>query len=415
MSSKKLGLNKSVTSLIRVLYLLLGLAGDGITSPQHSTLADCTETNIRCAKTVSATVTNEGRIWFAWTTGQHLYINYSDDRGQTLSHPIKVNQQPETITARGENRPKIALDASGNIYLSWVKKLPEKWTADIRFAWSADQGKTFSLPLTINDDLQITSHSFNEMLVSNNGQVYISWLDGRHALAAREKGHNYTGTALYMASFNASETHNSPKNIHLADGSCVCCRLAMALNQRELPVLMWRHIFGDNIRDHALITLNSSNNAGQLKRVSYQNWQIDGCPHHGPSIISQQQGSDLRLHMSWFNDAPQASGLFYAHSDDEGKHISKVLHVAERSANPSHPHLALTANKKLQLVWQVFDGQQQTVKLIRSDSGEKWTSPELIAHYDGATDYPFLLTHPKGNLLLWHRIDQPLQLIEINE
>ncbi len=49
-----------------------------------------------------------------------------------------------------------------------------------------------------------------------------------------------------------------------------------------------------------------------VHRVSFQNWKIDGCPHHGPTIANQKD----RLHMSWFNDAAQASGLFYTYTDD---------------------------------------------------------------------------------------------------
>lgn len=412
-----------IKKILMIFGLLACLSNFSIASPHHgaaqptsqpSTQYGCTVAEIRCAKTVTATVADNGRIWFAWSAAQHLYINYSDDRGHSFSAPSKINPLPENIAARGENRPKIALDAAGNIYLSWVKNLPQKWTSDIRFAWSGNRGESFSTPMTINDDSQITSHSFNEMLVSDDGQIHISWLDGRKAELAKEQSQSYTGSAIYLASFNTSNTISTPKNIHLSDGSCVCCRLAMILDQRGLPLLMWRHIFGDNIRDHALLSMATADTASELTRVSFENWKIDGCPHHGPSLLSQPQGIQQRLHMSWFNDAPQASGLFYAYSDNQGKNLSAALQFAASDTQAGHPFLGLTSDGKIQLVWQEFDGQRHSIKLMRSNNGDHWSKPELITQSAGATDYPFLLTHPKGNLLLWHRIGQPLKLIEVN-
>ena len=417
-------MNKIIALLLTTLGLWLTLFNSSFANHGTADKHTCIEADTRCAKTISATVDNSGRIWLTWSVEQYLYVNYSDDRGRTLSPPVKVNRIPEEISARGENRPKIALDKAGNIYLSWVMTLPKKWTANIRFSWSEDNGQTFSQPTTINDDQRITSHSFNEMLVSDGGQVHITWLDGRRALASKDQGKDYTGSAIYLSSFNPSSFHVNnqdtsalklPQNIHVVDGSCVCCRLAMSFSEKDLPIIMWRHIFGDNYRDHALLAMDTANKAGTLHRVSFENWQIDGCPHHGPALLRQPRAQHQRLHMSWFNDAPNASGLFYAYTDNTGASTSNTLHIAKSSTNPAHPSLALTPNGALQLAWQEFDGEQHIVKLIRSHDGEQWSGAIRVSQNSNATDYPFLLSHPDGNLLLWHQRGKPLQLIEIQK
>lgn len=391
---------------IVILTLWLAGAGYSLAGPDHSAHRGCTDIDIRCAKTVTATVTKKGRIWFAWVVRQHLYINYSDNVGNTFSRPLKVNAEPEVIAARGENRPKITLDKTGNIYLSWVQMLPTKWTANIRFAYSLDQGKTFSTPIKVNDDKRVTSHSFNEMVVSNDGELTISWLDGRHALIAKERDETYAGSAIYFASARPATGDTKLINQRMVDGSCVCCRLAMDQDQQGKPILLWRHIFGDNYRDHALLTINDKGDGKKLRRISFENWQIDGCPHHGPTLLRQGK----RLHMAWFNDAPRTSGLFYAYSDNQGKIMSAAKHLVDRTNSPAHPHLAQSADGQIQLVWQEFDGRLKRVKLIRSKNGELWTAAETVARYKGSTDYPFLLSHPDGNLLLWHKPGQPLKL-----
>ncbi|NRB37701.1 MAG: exo-alpha-sialidase [Pseudomonadales bacterium] len=380
----------------------------------HCEASSHTEADVRCAKTVSAAVAQDGRIWFAWAVKNHLYVNYSDDKGKTYSKPVRVNPEAEKIATRGENRPKIALDKAGNIYLSWANPLPQKWSSNIRFAWSADAGKHFSQAVTINDDGLMTGHSFNEMVVSDDGQVFITWLDGRHALKAKQAGaitdHEYIGSAIYMASSKPAAGESAWKNRHLLDGSCVCCRLALDLNPQQQPVLMWRHIYADNIRDHALLTLTDSVQKPAPHRVSFENWQIEGCPHQGPAVRVQGQ----RTHMAWFNDAPEASGLFYAYSDSAGQKMSKVLPFAKRETGAVHPHLAITPAGKVLLLWQEYDGSYQRLKYMQSDNGEQWTETRQLAQHEGVTDYPSVITHPEGNLLLWHKPGYALELIEVN-
>jgi len=379
----------------------------------------CDSPNVACAKTVTATVSPAGRILFAWTVDDYLYVNYSDDRGKTLSRPIKVNETPEKIAARGEKRPQIAADSTGNIYISWIKKLPQKWTSDIRFSWLKVGENKFSSPITINDDAEPAGHSFNEMMVSNVGEVTMVWLDSRHSRAAKKRGEPYVGSSIYWATMNPASLTGSPKikNTPYVNGNCVCCRLALTNieidsetdseteTDRRSPVVMWRHIFGDNIRDHALGVLGES-----LQRVSFEQWKVDGCPHHGPSISAQNK----RIHMSWFNDAPNASGLFYAYTDNLGETVSPAFHFSKRADSPGHPSLITGGDGKLKLAWQTFDGAQSSVHIMMSARGEQWSDARIVAQFAGQTDYPFLLPHLDGDLLLWHKPGNPLTLYDVS-
>ena len=396
-----------------------------------TTMALCEKPNISCAKTVTATVSPAGRILFAWTVDDYLYVNYSDDRGNTLSHPIKVNRTPEKIAARGEKRPKISVDSRENVYVSWIKKLPQKWTSDIRFSWLKAGEEAFSSPITVNNDSEPAGHSFNEMTVTDTGDVTIVWLDSRHSRAAKKRGEPYVGSSIYWATINpvslnslALSERETIKNTAYVNGNCVCCRLALTQIETKAgkseSILMWRHIFGDNIRDHALGVLGEP-----LRRVSFEKWQVDGCPHHGPSISVQGNGiqnnaaqnnaaQNNRLHMSWFNDAPNASGLFYAYTDDLGETVSPAFHFAQKEDSPGHPSLIAGGDGKLKLAWQTFDGVQSSIYIMTSIQGEQWSDARVVAQFTGQTDYPFLLRHPEGDLLLWHRPGHALMLYDVS-
>lgn len=408
------GLNMSSKSRPIALLLPLLLVLLTVSSVSQSNTAACDTVTMRCAKTLSAAAGKDGRIWFAWRIGQHLYVNYSDDRGQHYSAPVRVNQQPEDIATRGDNRPKIGVDDNNTVYLSWTQPREKKFTADIRFSYSQDGGNNFSPAITINDDGLLAGHSFNEMQVSNDGVVSISWLDKRNAVTAKQQGQDYTGSAVYYAQSTPNDGDLRFGNIHLADGSCVCCRMAMDIDQRGLPVVMWRHIFADNIRDHALVTLQDADQPTALQRVSFERWQINGCPHHGPTLTLQSsENTAQRIHMAWFNNATDASGLFYGYSDNGGQRMSETLHFASNENSPSHPHLAQNINGQLQLVWREYDGERYVLKFMQSDDGSQWRSPIEIASHQGVTDYPFLVQHPTGNIVLWQRSGHPLELYPV--
>ncbi len=407
-----------VTNVVGLVLLFFSvMLTQSVASTAATTTAVCDGSNIACAKTVTASVSPAGRIWFAWTASDYLYVNYSDDRGKTFSRPVSVNTTPEKIAAGGEKRPKVVVDSAGNVYVSWIKKLPQKWTSDIRFSWLKVGEDVFSAPITVNDDKEIAGHSFNEMIVSDIDEVTIVWLDGRNSKAAKKRGEPHVGSSIYWAvikpSFlktNVSVEKRQIQNAAYVNGNCVCCRLALTPVESteggsEL-VVMWRHIFGDNIRDHALGVLGEP-----LQRVSFEQWKIDGCPHHGPSISAQNK----RIHMSWFNDGPSASGLFYAYTDNLGETVSPVFHFSKSTDSPAHPSVITGGDGKLKLAWQTFDGVQSSIQVMTSVRGEQWSDARVVAQFTGATDYPFLLPHLDGDLLLWHKPGHALTLYEVSE
>jgi len=178
----------------------------------------CTIASLTCAKAPSVSFGPEGKLWLAWVFAGHIYVQHSSDEGKTYSTPSVVNRAPEKIAARAENRAKIQLDSAGNIYISWTQSLNKMYTGNIRFSRSVDGGQSFSQPITVNDDLQEISHRFDSMVVSDDGKVFISWLDKRDQQAAKDKQQEYIGGALYY-SYSADQGKAFSKNMKLSDNS----------------------------------------------------------------------------------------------------------------------------------------------------------------------------------------------------
>ena len=405
-----------------VSFLFIALLSFSSSAMQHSGSAagkgkngtTCTIASLKCAKAPSASFGPDGKLWLAWVFGGHVYVQHSVDYGKTYSQPLSVNRAPEKIAARAENRAKIQLDSAGNIYISWTQSLNKKYTGNIRFSRSLDGGETFSQPITVNDDRQEISHRFDSMVVSDDGKVFISWLDKRDQQAAKDKGQEYIGGALYY-SYSADQGKTFSKNMNLSDNSCVCCRIAMALDNNNLPVIAWRDIYGNDannqIRDHSLITFSSALKPAEKIRLSNEQWKINGCPHHGPAL--DVDGNNV-VHSTWFNDTDGDHVLFYGNSSND----YKPMGFGQADKQSAHPYvLSLSQNAMNQtvfLAWKEFDGKKTDILMKTSkDSGKSWSQNKVISTTAGSSDHPLLVKNSKSVYLSWHSQDEGYRFIEL--
>lgn len=352
---------------------------------------------VACAQAASAVFDPTGRLWLAWAAGGHVYVQHSADRGERFSPPVAVNTVSEAVGAGGEERPKVAAGADGAVYVAWTRKLAEPYTGEVRFSQSNDGGRHFSLPVTVNDDHQVTSHRFASLGLGPDGRLYLAWLDKRDRLAAEAARRPYAGAAVYyVVSYDGGRGFQP--NRRLAAETCECCRIALDMDAAGRPLLLFRDIYGDQIRDHSLIAFRDADTPGPLRRVSHDDWRIDACPHHGPSL---SVASDGVLHAAWFSNAPDRHGLFYTHSTDRGAHFSTPMAFGDYDRQAGHPSV-LARGERIYLAWQEFDGERTRIQYRRSDDGGRsWTKTREAASTRGWADYPFLLSDGAGVYLSW--------------
>lgn len=349
----------------------------------------------------------KGRLWRAHVNDGHVLVDHSDDQGATFSAPVTVNAEAEAIGAEGDARPKIVISPDGTVYVSYTRLLGKPYSGDIRFSRSDDGGKTFSAPLTVNDNRDIIGHRFDALAAGANGKVYLAWLDKRDEAAAKKQGVAYAGSALYYA---VSKNHGISfgTNIKIADHSCECCRVAMAIGGDGIPALLWRHVYDDNVRDHAFVKLDGKM---QPIRVSHDNWRVEACPHHGPALAVGPDGS---YHAVWFDNSPQSHGLFYARSQDGGMTFGAPLHVGNDSAQAGHPDV-LSLGKAVLLAWKEFDGEKSAIYAMRSlDSGASWSTPRRVADTADASDHPALIGYRDHAYLSWNTLKEGHRIIPLN-
>jgi len=351
---------------------------------------------------VGAALDAQGRIWLARVESQHLLVAYSEDGGALFSAPVRVTAEPETISADGENRPKIAVTADGVVLLTWTQALPRNYTGNIRFARSVDGGKTFTTPITLNDDGRIASHRFDSLAIDGKGRVAVAWLDARDRDAAKEKGGTFSGVSVYTTQ-SSDNGARFGVNRRLAEHTCECCRTAMTWTDTG-PVALWRNLFGTNTRDFAIASLDD----GVVRRATDDEWQIDACPHHGGGIAVDGRGV---LHLTWFTNVKTRQGLFYKQVDGETE--SRPMALGNPSAQAGHSSVA-AAGSMVILAWREFDGRAYVVQAMRSDDGgTSWSAPIRLAETAGAADYPLPLIDGKRALVVWNAAAEGLRVLPV--
>lgn len=333
-----------------------------------------------------------GRLWVAFVEGDAVYVSSSRDQGKTFAPAVRVTREPEAIDANGEARPKIAAD-TGGLYVSWTRKGKGAFTGDVRFARSVDGGRTFSAPLTVNDDGLATGHRFDAISLGVRGEVLLAWVDKRDLEAAKAKGAGYDGAAVYYAT-SADGGKMFARNVKLRDNACECCRLALARDPKGRAVLLYRDILPGGIRDHSLAVLGQ----GAPARATFDDWKINACPHHGPSLAVAADGT---YHLAWFTAEGKAGGgLFYARSSDGGRSYGAPRKLAPPSG-ASHPYL-LAHGRTVHVVWKESRGDGSVVRETRSsDGGATWTQTRDAATTSGRADHPLLAADARQTYLSW--------------
>lgn len=329
---------------------------------------------VRVTGAVSLLKVQDGDVW---------YIT-SSDGGDSFPDRVRVNVVHNEVMAHGENNPILVLRSMRELYVLWQARKPGAEDANaLKLARSVNWGESFLKPIEV--DPASSSEGFYNMSVSPSGTIFAAWLDGRDRAS-------HEGSSLYIArSIDHGRTFET--SVRVASNVCPCCRPSFAFSGANKVYAGWRAVFGNNIRDIAVAaSADGGKTWGPRVRVAADNWQLNGCPHSGPSLAVLGQ----RIYLAWHTVRDNESKLFLTWSDDGGRTFSPGLPIHGDVLDPNHPYLV--AHKDVVgIVFQGRDPKQnegwgKLNAYYREVDEHGRLSPLIdIGHGSGSVNYPTLI------------------------
>lgn len=390
----------------------LALAGLGLAVAACSVAAQAQHMHASAGKPaapyVGAAFAPDGALWVLQVDAQdRLILRVSRDEGGSWQPERVLDTAGDRIKSGGESPARLAFGPHGAVVVGYARPLEKKYSAEIRLLRSADGGDSFAPPVTLHRDRQVVSHSYPVMAFDARGALHTVWIDGRDKVAANEAAAksgrakaDYRGVSLYRNVSLDGGASFGP-DIKLSDYSCECCRLAMTPAAGGQLALMWRHVTAPNIRDHAFTILGDNNPAptSEPVRATFDNWAIDGCPHHGPGLATAAGGG---YHAVWFGQRAGVAQVRYGKLDQAGHPVGEVRALPDSKAEHAD---VLADGSKLAIVWRSFDGEAMNLYAwVSGDDGQHFVLRQL-ARSTGESDYPRLLSKGKqdGRLfVIWN-------------
>jgi hypothetical protein len=261
----------------------------------------------------------------------------SADNGHSFGQTIEIISS-KGVHPHGENLPKIVFKPNGEIIAVWGASNPNpknKYSGMIYYAQSFDDGKNWSEANPLVIDTASNDQRYFDMAILENGEVGIIWLDGRNKTGKE-------GMTLYYSMTNGRNGFQDEKPI--GETCCQCCRTDFFVDDKSNIHVSYRDIINDSIRD--MVHIVSSDNGktfSQPKRISEDNWVINGCPHTGPTMTNNKSG----LHFAWFT-AGGTAGVYYCNSRDGQNFSPRQL----LSSGARHPQMTTLSNGSVGIVWE---------------------------------------------------------------
>jgi BNR repeat-like domain len=318
-----------------------------------------------------------------------FFFAISKDGGSTFQEKISV-KVPEKYSVHAEGMPKIAFKKNGEIIALFEVSKPtptERFAGNLYFISSKDKGKNWSEPQAIHQDTTAgKSHSFGNLSTLPDGQIGFVWLD--------EKLGKYAGRSV---KYRQTLPNGTLSNEVIVDSNaCQCCRTNLFVDADNNFHVLYRDMLADGSRDIShVVSQDGGKTFSDSKVVFDDKWQVNACPHTGPSTT--QVGKDI--YTAWFTGK----------EGDAGVHLSKIgsgkLMDKIETNRAKHPQVGVLDNQ-LVMIWD--QSMQKDDKFFtkiglrifdkQGNFKEEWISPDFMT-----STYPAVMSSGKNLLVAYEQ------------
>lgn len=319
-----------------------------------------------------------------------VHFSKSDNSNVEFSESIIIPESRDLNPGNGESMPKLIIKPDGTYVLIYTKRHKNSeamFASGVYYAQSFDEGSTWSEPKPVHSDTNPdNSHGFPQAILMGNGEIGVTWLDGRHHLAH---------STMYFAKTNGREGFGNDKII--GGPSCQCCKISMYADDNGILHIAYRGIRGDNIRDIQHITSEDNGDSfSNVSLVSDDNWQINACPHNGPSLSK----SNSELHALWFTGG-EKPGVYYSNAKGDAQNFSSRQKLTDFG---KHLYVASNTLSAIAMWEEPFQDEENSytrIKMSQITTGNLISS-EYLSPLKVEAAMPYLLELNNGSILaMW--------------
>jgi hypothetical protein len=324
-----------------------------------------------------------------------LNLLMSHDGGDTFMGPVPVSERGVEINSHGENSPSLVVRPT-EIYVLFEQTTEGR--TELMFARSITFGHSFEKPVRVTDKVTPSFNGFSSMSAAPNGDVYAIWLDGRD-----QNPQPANTFSIYLAK-STDRGATFSKNVRVTTAVCPCCRPAVAFGSHGEVHVAWRKVFDGDIRD-MVVSTSTDNGASfpQETRVAVDSWKLTGCPHTGPAIIH----SGERLYVAWYTEgADEKPALKLSSSVDDGKTFSQPIVASQNLLDPNHPAISTASDGRVSLAFQGRDPNQQAgwspvrAYVVEITSAGEASTPQPVSDAKSAISYPVIIAGTAGRVFV---------------
>lgn len=264
-------------------------------------------------------------LHFSWIEkkGKFAILKHSSFENRKWSDAKKI-ASGENWFVNWADFPSICADGKNNLIAHYLEKSDSgKFTYDVKYVLSSDNGNTWSAPQILNKDGKLAEHGFVSIKPYKEN-YFMSWLDGRNTVT----DHSHAGHAMHQGEMTLRATIIKKDGTVLDEWQldsrvCDCCQTSVAITDNG-PVVVYRDRSADEIRDIYIVRWENGNWTAP-KAIYKDGWKIEGCPVNGPQIDAI--GNHLAI--GWFTTKGKEPEVKIIFSNDGGATMSKAIKVNE--------------------------------------------------------------------------------------
>lgn len=344
----------------------------------------------------------DGRLLLSWieagSRSAHA-LRFASFDGNAWSEPREIARGDDWFVNWADT-PHIAATEDGALWAHWLRQSAKAaYAYDVVLSRSGDGGKTWSAPLTVNDDGTPTEHGFVSLWPQSRDSLGIAWLDGRNTAGEGHGGHDAHGggaMTLRVANLDA-DLHKSTES-ELDPRTCDCCQTGAAMTAHG-PLIVYRDRDGGEIRDIVAARFDSGAWISPRK-VHDDQWKMPACPVNGPAVAA----NGTQAWVAWYTAAGDMPKLRIARSQDAGESFSPPVDLDSGLEVQGRAGVA-TDGDNVWVSWSREDSGGQSLWLARYNAGlGKELQRIQVAKLQGrgrATGFAQLVARGNGAYLVW--------------